>query len=154
MAQRRSSRSKVMSILTKIGCFATLVRSGLDDHRKATTYRDLAYKIANWHQVAPSICLSLEKLNHMPVYETNEINEAIEAAAACVLCYGLSCTIYLERVTTRRIGIVASNTQVKIAADRILTLAGRFSTGINQLATLWPLLTVGIAVVDPYQQNA
>ncbi|KAM4063598.1 hypothetical protein HRG_014045 [Hirsutella rhossiliensis] len=31
---------------------------------------------------------------------------------------------------------------------------GRFTTGIDQLATLWPLLTVRIATVDPYQQNA
>ncbi|PHH89295.1 hypothetical protein CDD83_6337 [Cordyceps sp. RAO-2017] len=34
MAQLRSSQSKVMSILTKISYFATLVRSGLDDHRR------------------------------------------------------------------------------------------------------------------------
>ncbi|KAM4062550.1 fungal specific transcription factor [Hirsutella rhossiliensis] len=156
MAQLRSSRSKVMSILAKISLFATSVRSGLDDQRKAITYGDLKYEIANWHQVMPPICLSLEKLNHMPGYETDENDEAIEArtAAACVQCYGLACIIYLERITTRRIGSAAFNTEVKTAADRIITLMGRFTTGIDQLATLWPLLTVGIATVDPYQQIA
>lgn len=145
-----------MSILTRISIFATLVRSGLNDQRKAIAYGNLTREIADWHRVAPPSCIRLEKLSYLLGSETDEANETVETqrAAACVLCYGLACTIYLERVTMRRIGSAARDSEVKVAGDRILALMDRFSAGIDQLATLWPLLTVGISTVEPNQQNA
>ncbi|ODA75960.1 hypothetical protein RJ55_08601 [Drechmeria coniospora] len=152
MAQLRASWSRVMSTQAEISRFAKLSRSGLDRHQREMMHRDLAYRIRNWHDAAPDIYLRLDGINEVPSGSSEEDAEAL-TAAACVMSYALGCSVYLERIVTRRIGSAAFDPEIKTIVDRILTLIFNFSSGINQLAILWPLLTAGIATVDEEQQN-
>lgn len=152
MAQLRNSWSRVMSIQTEISRFAKQLRSEHDQRQREMIHSDLTYRLRNWHDSAPDIYLRLDTLNSMPDDATEEDVETL-TAAACIHCYALGCTVYLERITTRRIGSAAFDPEIKTTVDRILTLIFNFSSGINQLAILWPLLTAGIATVDPQQQD-
>lgn len=153
MAQLRSSRSRVMSIQTEISNFVKLLRSDVDRRQKKMYRDDIAYRIRNWHGSAPGIFLRLQGMQVMPEDATEEELEALTAAAS-IQCYALACTVYLERVSTRRIGSAAFDPEIKTVVDRIVALILGFSKGINRLATLWPLLTAGIATVDAEQQRS
>ncbi|KND89382.1 Sterol regulatory element-binding protein ECM22 [Tolypocladium ophioglossoides CBS 100239] len=152
MAQLRNSWSRIMSIQTEISRFAKLLRSKHDQRQREMIHSDLTYRLKNWHDSAPDIFLWLDTLNSMPDDATEEDVETL-TTAACIHCYALGCTVYLERLTTRRIGSAAFDSEIETTLNRILTLIFNFSSGINQLAILWPLLTAGIATVDPQQQD-
>ncbi|POR35539.1 Sterol regulatory element-binding protein ECM22 [Tolypocladium paradoxum] len=152
MAQLRNSWSRIMSIQTEISRFAKFLRSEHDQRQREMIHSDLTYRLRNWHDSAPDIYLRLETLDSMPDDATEEDVETL-TAAACIHCYALGCAVYLERITTRRIGSAAFDPEIKTTVDRILTLIFNFSSGINQLAILWPLLTAGIATVDAQQQD-
>lgn len=152
MAQIRQSWSRIMSIQTDISNFVKIEREGLPQHQRDLYYNDLSYRLRNWQDSAPDIYLRLERLNSMPADATPEEFETL-TAASCIQIYALSCSVYLERVMTRRIGSAATNPTIAAAVSRILTLIFNFQSGINQLAVLWPLLTTGVATVDPVQQN-
>ncbi|RCI12319.1 hypothetical protein L249_0067 [Ophiocordyceps polyrhachis-furcata BCC 54312] len=156
MAQLRSSWSRVMSIQTDISRFAKLLRSGLDGRQSDMFRSDIAHRIRNWHDSVPDVFL---RLDDEPVTMTtrrrDEDDEDVDAltAAACILSYALACTIYLERVSSRRVGSAVFDPTVKHAVDRILRLVGGFSSGVHRLAMLWALLTGGIATADAAQQS-
>lgn len=152
MAQIRQSWSRIMSIQTDISNFVKIEREGLPQNQRDMYYNDLSYRLRNWRDSAPDIYLRLERLNSMPADATPEEFETL-TAASCIQIYALSCSVYLERVMTRRIGNAATNPTIAAAVSRILTLIFNFQSGINQLAVLWPLLTAGIATVDSVQQN-
>ena len=152
MAQLRSSWSRIMSIQREISHFAKLQRSRLDEHQRALIYGDLVCRIQNWHDSAPDIFLQLEGLNGIPDDATGEQVETL-TATACVQSYALACTVYLDRVMTRRVGRAAVDNGIKAAVDKILILVLSFSTGVSQLGVLWPLLTAGIATFDRSQQG-
>ncbi|PHH91280.1 hypothetical protein CDD83_1090 [Cordyceps sp. RAO-2017] len=153
MAQLRNAWSRLMSIQIDISRLAKLLQSGLDRRQKTIFHGDIAYRIRNWHESAPDIFLRLDELDKMPADASGEEVEAL-TAAACIQCYALACSLYLERVTTRRVGSAAFDPEVKSTVDRILVLILNFSSGIHRLAILWPFLTAGIATVDPEQQAA
>lgn len=152
MAQIRSSWSRIMSIQTDISKFAKAQRSGLEKRQREMIQGDLAYRIRNWHDSAPDVFLQLEYLDSIPSEATDEETEAL-TAAACVYCYALGCAVYLDRVANRRVGSAAFDMEIKATVDRMMTLIVNFSSGVNQLAMLWPLLTAGIATVDTHQQD-
>ncbi|KAK2609122.1 hypothetical protein QQS21_002349 [Conoideocrella luteorostrata] len=152
MAQIRQSWSRIMSIQTDLSKFVKMEREGLSPNQRELYYNDLAYRLRVWQDSAPDIYLRLEGLDSMPADATPEEHETL-TAASCIQIYALTCSIYLERVMTRRIGNAATNQTVATAVSRILTLIFNFQSGINQLAVLWPLLTAGIATTDPVQQN-
>ena len=152
MAQLRNSWSRIMSIQTEISRFAKLLRSEHDQWQSEMIYSDITYRLNSWHDSAPDIYSRLKTLNCIPGDASDEDVETL-TAAACIYCYALGCTVYLERITTRRIGSAAFDPKIRTIVDRILTLILYFSRGINQLAMLWPLLTAGVAMVDPQQQD-
>lgn len=152
MAQIRQSWSRIMSIQTDISKFVKIEREGLAQHQRDMYYNDLSYRLRNWQASAPDIYLRLEGLESMPVGASAEEFETL-TAASCIQVYALSCSVYLDRVNTRKIGNAANSPVIAAAVSRILTLIFNFQSGINQLAVLWPLLTAGIATVDPEQQN-
>ncbi|PFH55267.1 hypothetical protein XA68_10229 [Ophiocordyceps unilateralis] len=154
MAQLRSSCSRVMSIRTDISRFARLLRSGLDRRQSDMFRGDIAHRIRNWHDSVPDIFLRFDDEPATTATTTTGDDENLDAltAAACILSYALACTIYLERVASRRVGSAALDPTIQHAVDRILTLVGSFSRGVHRLAMLWALLTGGIATVDTNQQ--
>ncbi|KAF5136861.1 Sterol uptake control protein 2 [Metarhizium anisopliae] len=153
MAQIRQSWSRIMSIQTDISKFVKMERGGLAQHQKDMYYNDLSYRLRNWQESAPDIYLRLHQLDSMPADATPEEFETL-TAASCIQIYSLSCAVHLETVKGRRIGNAATDLTVAAAVSRILTLILGFQSGINQLAVLWPLLTAGIATVDPGQQQS
>ncbi|KID98203.1 Zn(2)-C6 fungal-type DNA-binding domain protein, partial [Metarhizium majus ARSEF 297] len=153
MAQIRQSWSRIMSIQTDISKFVKMERGGLPQHQKDMYYNDLSYRLRNWQESAPDIYLRLHQLDSMPADATPEEFETL-TAASCIQIYSLSCAVHLETVKARRIGNAATDPTVAAAVSRILTLILGFQSGINQLAVLWPLLTAGIATVDPGQQQS
>ncbi|RDA90171.1 hypothetical protein CP533_0518 [Ophiocordyceps camponoti-saundersi (nom. inval.)] len=159
MAQLRSSWSRVMSIQTDISRFAKLLRSGLDGRQSDMFRSDIAHRIRNWHDSVPDVFLRLDDEPTMMTrggrQQHDEDDEDVDAltAAACILSYALACTIYLERVASRRVGSAVFDPTVKQAVDRILALVGGFSRGVHRLAMLWALLTGGIATADAAQQS-
>ncbi|RDA85221.1 hypothetical protein CP532_3282 [Ophiocordyceps camponoti-leonardi (nom. inval.)] len=157
MAQLRSSWSRVMSIQTDISRFAKLLRSGLDGRQSDMFRNDIAHRIRNWHDSVPDVFLRLDDEGPAMTAQRGDgkDDEDVEAltAAACILSYALACTIYLERVASRRVGSAVFDPTVRHAVDRILTLVGGFSRGVHRLAMLWALLTGGIATADAGQQS-
>ncbi|KID88383.1 Zn(2)-C6 fungal-type DNA-binding domain protein [Metarhizium guizhouense ARSEF 977] len=153
MAQIRQSWSRIMSIQTDISKFVKMEKEGLAQHQKDMYYNDLSYRLRNWQESAPDIYLRLHQLDSMPADATPEEFETL-TAASCIQIYSLSCVVHLETVKARRIGNAATDPTVAAAVSRILTLILGFQSGINQLAVLWPLLTAGIATVDPGQQQS
>lgn len=152
MAQIRHSWSRIMSIQTEISKFVGLERMGMSQDQRGMYYNDLSYRIQNWQDCAPDIYLRVEGLDTMPEDVTPEEHETL-TAAACIQTYALACSIYLDRVKTRQVGNAGTDSTIAAAVSRTLTLIFNFQFGINQLAVLWPLLTAGIATVDPAQQG-
>lgn len=152
MAQLRSSWSRVMSIQTDISKFVKLLQSGVDHRQRKIFHDDIGCRIKNWHKSVPDMFLRLEGMEAIPTGASEEEVEAL-TAAACIQSYALACTVYLERVTTRRIGSGAFDADIRSAVDGIVSLVLAFSSGINRLAILWPCLTAGIATVDSGQQR-
>ncbi|KAM4056605.1 fungal specific transcription factor [Hirsutella rhossiliensis] len=152
MAQLRSAWSRVMSIQTDISKFVKLLQSGVDGRQRKIFHDDIDHRIKNWHKSAPDMFLRLEGMDAIPEGAPEEEVEAL-TATACIQCYALACTVYLERVSTRRIGSAAFDPEIKKIVDRIVTLILTFSRGINRLAILWPFLTAGIATVEVEQQR-
>ncbi|KAG8409794.1 hypothetical protein J3458_018876 [Metarhizium acridum] len=153
MAQIRQSWSRIMSIQTDISKFVKMEKEGLTQHQRDMYYNDLSYRLRNWQVSAPDIYLRLHQLDSMPSDATLEEFETL-TAASCIQVYSLACAVHLETVKTRRIGNAATDPTVAASVSRILTLIIGFQSGINQLAVLWPLLTAGIATVDPGQQQS
>ncbi|KJZ77166.1 hypothetical protein HIM_03487 [Hirsutella minnesotensis 3608] len=152
MSQLRSSWSRIMSIQTEISRFAELTRNGLDHRQREITRNDIAYRIKNWHESRPDIYLRLREFEGLPD-DTSEEEAEVLRAAASIQSYALSCTVYLERSATRRIGGSAFDPHIKAAVDRTLALIANYSSGVHRLAFLWPFLTAGIATVDIEQQR-
>lgn len=152
LAQLRSTWSKLMSIQRDISRLAKLQRSGLDQYQRALIHDDLACRLRSWHDSTPDVFLQLENIDGIPS-DASEEQAEILTATACVQSYALACTVFLDRVVTRRVGRAAFDADIKTVVDRILTLNLNFSSGVGQLAVLWPLLTAGIATVDVGQQD-
>lgn len=152
MAQIRQSWSRIMSIQTDLSQFVKVEREGLSPQQRDMYYNDLVHRLQNWQDSTPDIYLRLDQLDAMPPDATPEEHEIL-TAISCIQTYALACFVYLDRVMCRSVGSAATNASVAAAVDRILTLTFNFQSGINQLGVLWPLLTAGIATVNPVQQN-
>ncbi|KJZ68249.1 hypothetical protein HIM_12360 [Hirsutella minnesotensis 3608] len=151
MSQLRCSRSRLMSIQTEISRFAELTREGLDRLQTEVICNNIAYRIKNWLDTRPDVYLRLRGFEDA-AEDTSEKEAEVLRAAACIQSYYLSCIIYLERSTTRRVGSSALDPQIKAAVDQILALMANYSSGVHRLAFLWPVLTAGIATVNIEQQ--
>ncbi|OAA55167.1 Zn(2)-C6 fungal-type DNA-binding domain protein [Cordyceps fumosorosea ARSEF 2679] len=152
LAQVRSAWSRVMSIQTEIGIFAKLRRTGLCPLQRDTMYNDLVQRLRNWHDSVPDAFLQLVNLDGIPEGASDDQVKTL-TITSCVQSYALACDVYLERAATRRNRSADPNDAIHSVVDRILTLALNFSRGLNQLAVVWPILTAGIATIDPDKQD-
>ncbi|XWW94593.1 hypothetical protein V2A60_002538 [Cordyceps javanica] len=152
LAQVRTAWSRVMSIQTDISIFAKLRRTGLCPQQRDTMYNDLIHRLKNWHDSAPDAFLQLESLDGIPQGASDDQVRTL-TITSCVQSYALACAVYLERVDSRSTRSPDPNGEMQSVVDRTLTLTLNFSRGLNQLAVVWPILTAGIATIDPYKQD-
>lgn len=155
LAQIRISWSRIMSIQAGISAFAKLRASdSLDDLRSNMVRDNLAHRIANWHDCTPDVYmrLSVQPDEHNAHPNVSKSDAELLAAAACVECYAMACSIYLDRVVTQKLGRAAHDPTIATAVNRILTLTSSFADGLGRLAHLWSLFTAGTAITDEGQK--
>ncbi|KAL1868413.1 hypothetical protein VTK73DRAFT_3707 [Phialemonium thermophilum] len=152
LARIRSSWSRLMSIQAGISAFARMQNGSqggrkLDAQQAGMLREGLEHRIAGWHDAAPELCVRVSELDSIPE-DASETEVELLTGAACVYCYALACTIYLDRVATRKLGRAAESEEIAASAKRILMLCGNFADGLNRMAILWSVFTAGTAVVD------
>lgn len=152
LSQLRHSWSRIMSIQADISRFAKMQRNWLSDDQREMFQADLAQRIKNWHNSAPSIYAWLSQLDQIPLGSTDRVHEIL-IAAACIRSYACACVIYLRMVATQRLCTPSTDPDLKLPVEETLRMCLNFSNGLNRMAILWPLFTAGAASADECQQS-